>query len=373
MDKDMKIVIVPDSFKGTFKACEVAHIMENVCKRYENITTISLPSGDGGEGTLSVLSKVWNCELIKIDSVDLTGKKIEVQVGVSKEKKKVIVESAKIIGFELLDEDEKNPLITSSEGIGILFKYLFENYPGYEFYLTLGGTGTMDCGKDLVTCMGIEFLDEFKNRVKKGGGGLIDIQFIDDHGMIEKIKKNRVKMICDVKNFLNGEKGAAKTYGPQKGATVEMVELLKDGYENISDKLEKYNFKDKPGFGAAGGIPALLNTLFKWEILNGANFVFKELDLDYYLGEADLIITGEGCLDSQSFQGKLVGEVIKKGVKFKTPIIGIAGMVKNSVVLPPNVFAYSIQKFGTKISSSKDVLIKKLENTIRSAVNSFLD
>lgn len=307
----MKILVIPDSFKGSLSAKEVAlAIKKGIQRARGNIDLITLlPFSDGGEGFLETLAPALEAEIISGNTVNALGKKIKAQFGWIETTKTGIIEFAQASGLTLVGE--LNPLLATSFGTGTQILELL-NKGAKKIIIGLGGSATNDGGLGICLALGIKFLDvngtEILTPDKLYTLHYIDLQFLD-----EKVKTLELLFACDVKNPLTGPNGATTIFGPQKGVDEKSHVILEAGLLRLSEVLEtqfQIKINDIEGSGAAGGVCAPLFCILKSEIKSGFNLLSNEFNLRHIIKESDLIITGEGCLDMQSFNGKLIGNLV---------------------------------------------------------------
>ena len=298
-----KIIVCPDSFKGTFTAKEVSHfITQEIKKHLPEIEIIEIPLADGGEGTADIL-KGFYPHVVETKAHDPIGRLINTRYYVSPENK-VFIESAEIIGLPLLKENERNPIYTSSRGLGELIREVIEK--GYkEITVSLGGSSTCD-----------------------GGFGMME-------NIGENLKGVKFNVLCDVTNPLLGEEGAARVFAPQKGASQKDILILEKRLENYVDKcvLNNLCYKEEAfeeGAGAAGGLGFAFQSLLKATRIKGIDFILDHTNFGKKIQDADIIITGEGKVDSQSLMGKVLSGVLSRSFKYNIPVITIGGKIEDT-------------------------------------------
>jgi glycerate kinase len=334
----LKIVIAMDSFKSCLGVTDACKIVEETLKSINpGLDVISVPMADGGEGTAQALMAARGGKWIeRIVTGPLPGMIIK-KAGFAffPETKTALVEMAKASGLELLSPGQANPLKTTTFGTGELIRAAAE-YSSEKILLAVGGSATVDGGVGAAQALGWKFLDSANNEVGFGGGELEHIAKI-----IRPEKENlpEVEVLCDVENPLTGENGAARVFGPQKGATPEMVERLECGLKHLAEVVKKQLGKhtpceprlreiDKiPGGGAAGGLAAGAVAFMNVKLVSGIETIIKESGLTEEIKDADWVITGEGRFDSQSLRGKVVSGVTNQAKKAKAKVAVIAGRV----------------------------------------------
>lgn len=301
----MKIVVCPDSFKGSLSAIEVADtIARALSSCYPDSEIIEIPLADGGEGTAELITKYKFPKAIKVEVQDPLKRKISVCFHTDVNGEKAFIESAQIIGLPLLSPEERNPLKASSFGLGETIHKAIE-MGCKEITISLGGSATCDGGKGM--------LEALKNTETN------------------KIKFN---IICDVSNPLLGPNGAAKVFAPQKGASHQDIPILEDRLVKLAEEAKQRGLCSdndiyKEGAGAAGGLGFAFQTFFKADTIKGIEYVFAETDFKNKIIGADLIITGEGKVDNQSLMGKVLSGVLYNAKKGNIPVIALGGIIEN--------------------------------------------
>tara|TARA_Y100000768_G_scaffold372845_1_gene340902 strand:+ start:1806 stop:2942 length:1137 start_codon:yes stop_codon:yes gene_type:complete len=326
----MKILIAPDSFKGSLSAKEVSNaIHEGIIAVFPNASIKKIPFSDGGEGAIDLLE---NFNLGKIENIfteDSLGKKINASIFWLKKNQIAWIEMSQISGLSGLKKEEQNPMKTSTYGVGVLINHAL-NKGCKKLYLGLGGSSTHDMGAGIFVALGGELLDKNLSTISKGGGGLLECEKISFANLNPKIKSCEIVLGADVDNPLLGKNGAAKTYSSQKGATPKMIEELELGSKKFAELIQKSTGKKNinvKGGGSAGGVSAGLYGLINAKIENGFNILEKLIDFESYIKNSDLVISGEGHLDNQSKNGKLINKIGFLSKKNRKPLICIAGKV----------------------------------------------
>jgi len=330
----MKMVIATDSFKGTLKADEVCDIIsEEIQKRISDVCVSKKPMADGGEGTAKALIAATGGQWIPKQVMGPL-KDMRVQAGFGwLRDKTAVVEMASASGLELLMPEQLNPLKTTTYGTGELIKEAIE-YGARKILLAVGGSATVDGGVGAAKAIGWSFLDDNDDDIALGGGSLEKIiKILPPDSLLKAGDANEpvpVEVLCDVDNPLCGENGAAKIYGPQKGATPEMVEQLDKGLAHLAHIVRQQLKRDisiVPGSGAAGGLAAGAIAFMNAKLVSGIDTIMACSNLRGELEIADWIITGEGCFDRQSLSGKVIAGVLKLARKSHTRVAIIAGKV----------------------------------------------
>jgi len=333
----MKILIAPDSFKGSLTAKEVATSIkrgiENVSK--ESVKTVSLPLADGGEGTMFNLVESTNGYIHNTLVSNPLGKEIKASYGITGDGTKAIIELASASGLQTLKDEELDPCITSTYGTGELILDALEK--GIRsFIICLGGSATNDCGVGLLKAIGYQFFDKDGKEIDSGGASLSKLKMIDDSNIDKRIKQSEIQVAFDVTNPLVGKNGASNVFGPQKGASKKTVAILDKALFQFAKCVEKYNGKkvyNLKGGGAAGGTAAGLYGLLDVELKSGFEIVKETLDLNelFEKEKFDLVFTGEGKIDNQTAYGKTISGVVKLSKYYNVNTIAIVGSIENNL------------------------------------------
>jgi len=329
----MKILICPDKFKGSLTADEVAEaVAEGIRYVDPQIESIKFPLADGGDGTAAILTDHFKGEFIRINVHDPLFEIVEVDYGFAKSIKTAFIEMSSASGLRLIPKEKQNPLFTTTLGTGEMIRDAICR--GAErIFLGIGGSATNDAGTGMAVALGYKFLDINGTELKPAGINLLSINAIDDSSLLFNPSVIDVKIACDVDNPLYGVKGAAYIYGPQKGATPVIVKKLDKGLRNFARVVaEKYgkDVDQMPGAGAAGGLGAGAVAFLNASLRSGIELVMDITGFEERLKTADLIITGEGKIDKQTFQGKVIDGVTKRAGKFNVPVLAICGDMKLS-------------------------------------------
>jgi glycerate 2-kinase len=272
----MKILIAPDSFKDCLPAIEVAQsLADGIRERLPGAEIHLFPTADGGEGTASCLYYHLGGEWVKVIVNDPLHRSIEASYLALDQGKTAVIEMAAASGLELLSKKERDPLKTSTLGTGEMIRHAIQQGAG-RIILTIGGSATVDAGTGLAKALGFRFTDHTGNEVQPTGGNLPQISGIDYKHVLPNLKQTEIVIACDVQNILNGPHGAAIIYGPQKGATPEAIETLKQGLENIASLVYKdsgFNADTHPGTGAAGGTALFLMAYGNARLVKGFDLI----------------------------------------------------------------------------------------------------
>lgn len=324
----MKIVIAPQGFKGSLTALQVARAIEIGVKRaVPDAETVLAPAADGGDGTLQALvdSSGGSVEVATVS--DPLGRPVEAAWGAMGDGKTAVIEMARASGLALLELDELAPLDTTTYGTGELFKAALD--AGFRrFIVGIGGSATNDGGAGLAQALGIRLLDSGGHELARGGGALARIDRVDMSGFDKRLRGAEVTVACDVNNPLCGGDGASAVFGPQKGASPEIVKQLDAALARFADVVERdleVSVRSRPGAGAAGGLGAGLMAFLDARLAAGVDIVLDAIGLDDALEGADLVITGEGQIDHSTIFNKTPVGVAERAKKRSIPVLAIAG------------------------------------------------
>ena len=332
----MKVVVAIDSLKGSLNSLEAGNAIKQGIKRvYQDAKIIVKPLADGGEGTVEALVSGMNGKIETVVATGPLGDKIESSYGIIPEKKLAIMEMASIAGITLLSLKQRNPLYTTTYGLGEMIKDAISKGCN-NFIIGIGGSATNDGGIGMLQALGFDLLDKDGNQVPLGARGLKDLVKIDDKNVLPELKKCQFKIACDVTNVLCGENGCSVVFGPQKGATSQMIKDMDQWLYNFANLAKKkYPHSDAlvPGTGAAGGLGFAFLTFVKATLESGIDIILETIDLKSDLKDVDVVVTGEGCLDRQSAMGKAPVGVAKMAKLYNKPVIAFAGSVTKEAKL----------------------------------------
>jgi glycerate kinase len=322
---NMNIILAPDSYKGSLSSIQVGEAMKRgLRKALPHAQLHIVPMADGGEGTLEALLYQIKGEKRAITAKGPLGEKRRTTLAICKEKKIAIIESALIIGLPLLSREERNPLETTSYGLGEAILYCLDQGIR-EFIIGLGGSATNDGGIGLLEALGASFLQSGKIKKNLRAKDFQSIDHVDLSGIDPRVSNSQFLIASDVNNPLFGEQGASSVYGPQKGATPEMVTVLDQGLEHFAHLLNtEDNYQSQAGAGAAGGL-GFAFLLLGGQLQPGAKIVSDYLSIENLLQDADLLITGEGKTDGQTMYGKAPFYLAQKAKKYGVPTIILSG------------------------------------------------
>lgn len=323
----MNILVAPDKFKGSLSAKEAcAAIERGLLKSDSSLSIRHMPMADGGEGTSELLTEHSKGTLVSIKVSDPLFRKITASYGVSGDGSTAFIEMARASGLALLTKSERNPLKTSTYGTGELIADAI-NRGVEKIVLTLGGSATHDAGLGMAAALGAEFLNQKNEILSPTGENLIHLDKIQFDKFILTQKKLSFLVLCDVDNELYGENGAALVYAPQKGADEESVRLLDAGLRNF-ERVARHQCKQEVNFkgaGAAGGLGAGAQLFLKAQFFKGIDFILQSLQTEEQIQWADLVITGEGKMDTQTLSGKVVMGVAQLATRYNKPVMAIVG------------------------------------------------
>lgn len=319
-----KIIIAPDSFKGTLSSIQVCTIIQEVLGKYFDNEIIALPIADGGEGTIDAFLHQQKGKKVWIKTKDPYFNQIDSFYGLL-EDGTAIIEMATTAGLPLVKT--KNPLLTTTFGVGEQIDDAIKK-GSKNIIVALGGSATNDAGCGAACVLGAKFYDKDGKEFIPIGGTLGKIKNIDLSMLHKKIENIKITTMCDINNPFYGKKGAAFVFAPQKGATKEMVQVLDENLRSLSEKIEQYygiNLQKQEGSGAAGGMGGGMVAFFRSKLQLGIEIVLENASFDMLLKKSCLVITGEGKIDSQSIDGKAICGIAKRCKEAQVPLICIVG------------------------------------------------
>ncbi|MDT7094532.1 glycerate kinase [Citrobacter amalonaticus] len=330
----MKIVIAPDSYKESLSALEVANAIEQGFREiWPDADYVKLPVADGGEGTVEAMVAATAGRIVDVDVTGPLGKTVTAFFGLSGDERTAFIEMAAASGLEQVPVALRDPLKTTSWGTGELIRHALD--AGVDHIIIgLGGSATNDGGAGMVQALGAKLLDARQNEIGRGGAALDALTRIDISQLDPRLAACRIEVACDVTNPLTGKEGASAVFGPQKGATVETIDRLDTAlvhYAQIIARDLEVDVLELAGGGAAGGMGAALYAFCGAQLRRGIEIVTDALQLDACVADADLVVTGEGRMDSQTIHGKVPVGVAKVAKRYHKPVIGIAGSLTADV------------------------------------------
>ena len=324
----MKIVIAPDSYKESLSALEVAQAVEAGFRQvFPDADYVLVPVADGGEGTVDAMVAATGGRKETVTVSGPLGEPVEAFYGLTGEGDTAVIEMAAASGLALVPPDRRNPLLTSSRGTGELIRAALDA-GARRFILGIGGSATNDGGAGMVQALGARLLDLEGRELDGSGGDLARLERIDVSALDPRLAECRIEVACDVDNPLTGARGASAVFGPQKGATPEMVQVLDANLARLARIVGRdlgVAVDTVPGAGAAGGMGAAMLAFFGATLKPGIEIVTAAVDLDTHVRDADLVITGEGRIDFQTVHGKTPIGVARVAKRHGKPVIGIAG------------------------------------------------
>jgi glycerate 2-kinase len=330
----MKFVLAPDSFKESMTAKNAALAMEKgILKVFPDAECMIVPMADGGEGTVESLVSMTNGEIIKTEVLGPLGEKRLAEYGLLGEGETAVIEMATASGLELIQPVDRNPLITTTYGTGQLIKNALDKGVS-RILIGIGGSATNDGGAGMLQALGVSFKDQNGEELSFGGGAIGQLHSIDLSGLDKRINSVEIDVACDVTNPLIGENGASAIFGPQKGATPEIVKQLDRNltlYANIIKQELGKDIAHMEGAGAAGGLGAGLVAFLNAHLKKGVELVIDYTGLEERVKGADYVFTGEGSIDGQTLFGKTPYGVATIAQKYSIPVIAFAGRVGKGV------------------------------------------
>ncbi len=324
----MKIVVAPDSFKGSVTALEAANAIEQGLRRvFPDAVIEKVPMADGGEGTVQSLVDATGGHIQTQRVLGPLGNEVEAEFGILADGETAVIEMAAASGLTLVPPDKRNPLRTTTYGTGQLIRAALET-GCKRLIIGIGGSATNDGGAGMAEALGVKFLNADGKPIQRGGSGLGELASIDIAGLHPAIAETETVVACDVNNPLTGPEGASHVYGPQKGATPMMVKTLDSHlshFDKVLTRTFRKSFNDIPGAGAAGGLGAGLMAFLNAELKLGVDIMIDTVKLEERMKGASLVFTGEGQLDFQTAFGKTPVGVAKVAKADNIPVIAIAG------------------------------------------------
>lgn len=324
----MKIVVAPDSFKGSVSALGVAEAIERGIRSvFAEAEVQLLPIADGGEGTIEALVIATGGQVLYEEVVGPLGTTLKAQWGILGDAETAIIEMAAASGLPLVPADKRDPRITTTFGTGQLMKAVLDKGLR-KIIIGIGGSATNDGGVGMAEALGARFLDSDGKTLPPGGKALADLTVIDLTGLDERLQETTIMVACDVDNPLCGERGASAVYGPQKGATPAMVAELDaalNNYARIAEQATGKAMASCSGAGAAGGLGAGLLFFTNAQLRPGVEIVLEAAGFASMVQDADLVITGEGRTDFQTAYGKAPVGVAKVAKQFDVPVVCVSG------------------------------------------------
>ncbi|EGQ9168442.1 glycerate kinase [Vibrio cholerae] len=324
----MKVVIAPDSFKESLTAKQVCDaIQAGLARVWHDAKFVAIPVADGGEGTVQSLVDATQGRLVEVKVMGPQGKRVEAFYGMLGDNQTAVIEMAAASGLHHVPVAQRDPKLTTSFGTGELIRHALDQGVT-KLIIGLGGSATNDGGVGMLAALGARFTNADGDPIQLTGGGLHELTHIDLQDFDPRLQNCDILVACDVNNPLCGDKGASSVFGPQKGATPEDVQLLDGTLRQFGLLTEKVTGKmvlESAGAGAAGGMGAALLAYTQARLRPGIEIVLETVQLAHQVSDADLVITGEGRIDSQTVHGKTPMGVAKVAKRFDVPVLALCG------------------------------------------------
>ena len=325
----MHVLIAVDSFKGSLSSQKAGEaITVGIQRVYPDATTEVITMADGGEGTVEAIVQAEKGRIHTMSATSPIGESVEAILGQLPDGTAVL-EMASASGLPLVPKEKRNPLVTSTRGTGELIQKALD-WGAKQIVIGIGGSATNDGGAGMAQALGVKLLDRDGRELEPGGEALARLEKIDLTELDPRLKDTEVIVMCDVDNPLCGPRGASAVYGPQKGATPEMVQRLDQNLAHFAQKIHEQMGMDLievPGAGAAGGLGAGLLAFTDAQLKTGIEAILDTVGFDERLKHADIVITGEGRIDGQSVYGKVPMGVAKRAKKYGKPTLAIVGSI----------------------------------------------
>ncbi len=360
----MRILIAPQSLKGSLTAAEAGSaIAQGVRVVYPKAEIEVVPVADGGEGTVQALVDASGGKIIQKMVTGPLGEPVQAFFGLMGDGSTAVIEMAACAGLPLVPPEKRDPRITTTYGVGELILAALD-HGSRHFIIGIGGSATNDGGAGMAQAVGAALLSVQGTEITRGGAALATLAHISTSTMDTRLQKCTVEVACDVTNPLCGPTGATAVYGPQKGATPEMVEELDKALAHYAQIIKQdlgMSVRDIPGAGAAGGLGAGLMAFLHAKLRPGAQIVFEAVDLEERIRTADLVITAEGQIDAQTAYGKSVGAVAEIAKRYDLPVLAFAGSLGDNYQV---VYKLGVDAV-TALPSSPMTLTYAMENAAR--------
>lgn len=373
-----RIIIAPDSFKESLDASQVAKaIAVGVKKALPNVETVEVPLADGGEGLATTLVAATGGKLLEAVVTGPLGEPVTARWGLLGDGRTAVVEMAQASGLPLVPKEKRNPLFTTTYGTGELIREALAS-GCQRLIVGIGGSATNDGGAGMAQALGVKLLDEDGHDIPWGAVGLERLHRIDMQEIFPRVKEVEILVACDVDNPLCGPRGASAVYGPQKGATPEMIPRLDAALARLADIIARdlgIEVRNLSGAGAAGGLGAGLVAFLGATLRRGIELVMETVNLERILaGGADLVITGEGEINRQTAYGKVPAGVAKVAGKYGIPVVALVGSIGEgaetvyehgikaymSIVPRPVPLSYCLENAATLLTDAAERLIRLL-------------
>ena len=333
----MKVVIAIDSFKGSLDTLSSGSaVSEGIKNVFPDAVTEICPLADGGEGTVNAIVSATGGRLCTVSVTGPLGDMVEAIYGVIPDTQTAVIEMSAAAGITLISPEDRDPLRTTTYGVGELIRHAITVDGCRKFIIGIGGSATNDGGAGMLSALGFELLDRDGSPIEKGAVGLRDLAEIRVTGAMKELSECDFRVACDVKNPLCGDSGCSAVYGPQKGATPESIALM-DGWLRAYAALTKdtlgFDHSEFPGAGAAGGMGFAFISYLGGKLTSGIDLVIDVTSLEDKIKNADIVVTGEGRLDAQSAMGKAPVGVARVAKRYGKPVIAFAGAIKEDASL----------------------------------------
>lgn len=333
----MKVIVAIDSFKGSLSSTAAGEAARQGILRAMPDAEVGISAlADGGEGTVDAICEACDGERIALDVVGPLGETVRAEYAVIPSRALAVIEMAAAAGLPLVPEERRDPLYTTTYGVGELIRHAIEERGCRDFLIGIGGSATNDGGVGMLRALGFRFLDREGGEIAHGATGLRDLAKIDVDGALPALAECRFRIACDVENPLCGPKGCSAVYGPQKGATPETVAEMDawlDAYAELSASVLGRNFKNTPGAGAAGGLGFAFISYLGGTLSSGIELVIETIGLERKIADADVVVTGEGRLDGQTAMGKAPVGVARLAKRCGKLVLAVSGCVTDEARL----------------------------------------
>lgn len=332
----MKVVIAIDSFKGSLSSLQAGAAVKDAIRRLNSRAEIVVkPLADGGEGMVEALGESADSVMVTLQVTGPLLKPVVAKYCILKTTNTAVIEMASAAGITLVADGERNPLETTTYGVGELIKDAIQR-GCRRFLVGIGGSATNDGGTGMLSALGYGFFDRDNNPISFGAKGLKDLHTIKIDNVLPELKECRFQIACDVTNPLCGENGCSAVYGPQKGATAAMINDMDtwlSRYAELAKGISPKADKDHPGAGAAGGLGFAFLAFTNSQLKSGINIVLDEIGLEEDIKNADIVVTGEGRLDAQTVMGKAPIGVARLAKKYGKRVVAFSGCVTEDAEL----------------------------------------
>ncbi|MDD3839793.1 MAG: glycerate kinase [Clostridia bacterium] len=373
----MKIIIAPDSYKGSLSAVEVSQAIENGIRKVERSADIhKIPMADGGEGTVEAMITATGGKVIEKTVKGPLGEPVSSYFGILQDGTTAVIEMSAASGLPLVPKNNRNPMFTTTYGTGELIKFAVE-LGCKKLIIGIGGSATNDGGMGMAQALGVKFFDKDGLELGFGGGELLKLDAIDYSNLNVDLNSVNIEVACDVDNPLCGPHGASHVYGPQKGATQEMIQKLDQGLYNYASLIKKHLDKDildVPGSGAAGGLGGGLVAFLGAKLKSGVDIVIETTGLKEKVKDSDLVFTGEGSTDYQTLFGKAPSGVAKIAKEYGVPVVCLSGGIGENAQKLYDVGVtslFSIVNRPMSLKESMDNSSKLIEKSVESIYRLF--